>query len=92
MYAGLSASLLLTLNPAIQYTAFEQLRQRALKGLSVGKRKAVTELPVFEAIVIAAISKLVSTLVTYPLVRAKVLQKATPDAASLSLLEIMAEI
>ena len=58
---------------------YEQLRQRALKGLSVGRRKPVTELPVFEAIVIAALSKAAATVATYPLIRAKVLQKAATN-------------
>lgn len=79
LYAGVGASLLLTVNPTIQYTMYEQLRQRALKGLSVGRRKPVTELPVFEAIVIAALSKAAATVATYPLIRAKVLQKATTN-------------
>jgi aspartate-semialdehyde dehydrogenase/adenine nucleotide transporter 17 len=79
LYAGVGASLLLTVNPTIQYTMYEQLRQRALKGLSVGRRKPVTELPVFEAIVIAALSKAAATVATYPLIRAKVLQKAATN-------------
>ena len=79
LYAGVGASLLLTVNPTIQYTMYEQLRQRALKGLSVGGRKPVTELPVFEAIVIAALSKAAATVATYPLIRAKVLQKAATN-------------
>ena len=83
LYCGVSASLLLTINPTIQYTMYEQLRQRALKGLSVGQKRPVTELPVFEAIVIAALSKAAATIATYPLIRAKVLQKAAtspPDS------------
>jgi len=79
LYAGVGASLLLTVNPTIQYTMYEQLRQRALKGLSVGRRKPVRELPVFEAIVIAALSKAAATVATYPLIRAKVLQKAATN-------------
>ena len=79
LYAGVGASLLLTVNPTIQYTMYEQLRQRALKGLSLGRRKPVTELPVFEAIVIAALSKAAATVATYPLIRAKVLQKAATN-------------
>ena len=37
------------------------------------------ELPVFEAIVIAALSKAAATVATYPLIRAKVLQKAATN-------------
>ena len=39
----------------------------------------MTELPVFEAIVIAALSKAAATVATYPLIRAKVLQKAATN-------------
>jgi hypothetical protein len=34
LYSGVGASLLLTINPAIQYTCFEQMRQRVIGSLS----------------------------------------------------------
>lgn len=82
LYNGLYASLVLTINPAIQYTAFEQLRQRLMMALNIraqrrGVLKPVVELSTFDAFMLGAASKAVATLLTYPLVRAKVLQKAS---------------
>ena len=82
LYNGLYASLVLTINPAIQYTVFEQLRQRLMRALNVraqrrGALKPVVELSTFDAFILGATSKAAATLVTYPLVRAKVLQKAS---------------
>ena len=81
LYSGLAASLALTINPAIQYTAFEQLRQRLMMMLNVraqrhGILKPVVELSTFDAFILGAVSKAAATVLTYPLVRAKVLQKA----------------
>jgi hypothetical protein len=72
----------LTINPAIQYTVFEQLRQRLMRALNIraqrrGALKPVVELSTFDAFILGATSKAAATLVTYPLVRAKVLQKAS---------------
>jgi len=81
LYSGLGASLALTINPAIQYTVFEQLRQRLMVIMNVraqrrGISKPVVELSTFDAFVLGAVSKATATILTYPLVRAKVLQKA----------------
>ena len=81
LYSGLGASLVLTINPAIQYTVFEQLRQRLMTVLNAraqgrGDSKRVVELSTFDAFLMGAASKAVATMITYPLVRAKVLQKA----------------
>ena len=81
LYSGLGASLALTINPAIQYTVFEQLRQRMMIVMNIraqrkGVLKPVVELSTFDAFVLGAVSKATATMLTYPLVRAKVLQKA----------------
>ena len=81
MYSGLGASLALTINPAIQYTVFEQLRQKLMivhnaRAQRRGILKPVVELSMFDAFVLGAASKATATMLTYPLVRAKVLQKA----------------
>ena len=81
LYSGLGASLALTINPAIQYTVFEQLRQKLMivhnaRAQRRGILKPVVELSMFDAFVLGAASKATATMLTYPLVRAKVLQKA----------------
>jgi hypothetical protein len=81
LYSGLGASLALTINPAIQYTVFEQLRQKLMilhnaRAQRRGILKPVVELSMFDAFVLGAASKATATVLTYPLVRAKVLQKA----------------
>lgn len=85
LYSGVGASLLLTVNPAIQHTCFEQARRRVIGGLrrraarrnggELGAKK-IAELSVSDAFVLGAASKAVATFITYPLVRAKVLAKA----------------
>ncbi len=66
-FRGFRASVLLCINPAINYTVFEQLKKRLLT--STGARSLTT----FQAFVLGAIGKIVATLCTYPWVRAKVL-------------------
>ena len=73
-FRGFRASLLLCINPAINYTVFEQLKRRLLA--STGARSLTT----FQAFVLGAIGKIVATLCTYPWVRAKVMmQSGTAD-------------
>mgnify|MGYP001982179723 CR=1 FL=1 len=86
LYSGVGASLLLTVNPAIQHTCFEQARRRVIGGLRrraarrnggvVSGAKKIAELSVSDAFVLGAASKAIATFITYPLVRAKVLAKA----------------
>ncbi|WOL06743.1 peroxisomal adenine nucleotide carrier 1 isoform X1 [Canna indica] len=77
-YNGLSISLLLTVNPAIQYTVFDQLKQRLLKKqsskvLQENSESSPAALSAFTAFVLGAISKSVSTVLTYPAIRCKVM-------------------
>ncbi|XP_064936008.1 peroxisomal adenine nucleotide carrier 1-like [Musa acuminata AAA Group] len=77
-YEGLGISLLLTANPAIQYTVFDQLKQRILRKQSSKVMPADTKsspavLSAFSAFVLGAISKSVATIVTYPAIRCKVM-------------------
>eukprot|EP00959_Pyramimonas_sp_CCMP1952_P135538 2835778-Pyramimonas_sp.AAC.2 len=67
MYRGLGAAIILTTNPAIQYTVFEQLRQWILK--PEGDAMGLSTLTAFN---LGALAKSIATFVTYPLVRAKV--------------------
>jgi adenine nucleotide transporter 17 len=66
-FRGFQASLLLCVNPAINYTVFEQLKRRLLSSTGA------TSLTLLQAFVLGAIGKIVATLITYPWVRAKIL-------------------
>ncbi|KAK9919809.1 hypothetical protein M0R45_028386 [Rubus argutus] len=81
-FDGLGISLLLTANPAIQYTVFDQLKQRLLRGKEnkTGKGSSPEALSAFTAFVLGAVSKSIATVLTYPAIRCKVMiQAADPD-------------
>uniref|UniRef100_A0A2P2QSR5 Peroxisomal adenine nucleotide carrier 1-like n=1 Tax=Rhizophora mucronata TaxID=61149 RepID=A0A2P2QSR5_RHIMU len=71
-FDGLGISLLLTSNPAIQYTVFDQLKQVILKG----KQNQAGGLSAFSAFVLGAVSKSIATVLTYPAIRCKVMIQA----------------
>lgn len=78
LWAGIGASLVLTSNPAIQYTVFEQLKYRLLKptkGVPDADAAPIL-LSAFSAFVLGALSKTVATILTYPAIRSKVLIQA----------------
>jgi hypothetical protein len=64
-FKGFHASLILCINPAITNTVFEQLRLRLLE--YVNKKS----LSASQAFFLGVIAKIVATLATYPLTRAK---------------------
>lgn len=68
-WKGLIPSLLLCANPSIHYTVFDTLRYRILFRNNMQHR----QLHWLEAFYMGAIAKLVATLATYPLIRAKML-------------------
>lgn len=81
-WRGFAPSLILTCNPAINYTAFDLLkalwlRRRAASGVPprVGARGGAGAgfLDPVEAFLVAAAAKSLATLITYPLIRAKVI-------------------
>ncbi|KAE8678959.1 Peroxisomal adenine nucleotide carrier 1 [Hibiscus syriacus] len=81
-FDGLGISLLLTSNPAIQYTVFDQLKQRLLKQKSnkADHASSPVVLSAFTAFLLGAISKSIATIITYPAIRCKVMiQAADPD-------------
>ncbi|KAJ4772652.1 Peroxisomal carrier protein [Rhynchospora pubera] len=84
-FDALPISILLTTNPAIQYTVFDQLKLRLLHGQnqkaqSSGAVSKAVALSAFSAFVLGAISKTVATILTYPAIRCKVMiQSADPD-------------
>ncbi|EEF49824.1 peroxisomal adenine nucleotide carrier 1 [Ricinus communis] len=77
-FDGLGISLLLTSNPAIQYTVFDQLKQRLLKGKqnTADSSSSVEALSAFSAFVLGAVSKSIATVITYPAIRCKVMIQA----------------
>ncbi|KAI3469539.1 hypothetical protein Pfo_026202 [Paulownia fortunei] len=82
-FDGLGISLLLTTNPSIQYTVFDQLKQRLLKGNMRKQRDDVSSpeaLSAFSAFMLGAVSKCIATCLTYPAIRCKVMiQSAKSD-------------
>ncbi|XVF41941.1 hypothetical protein PTKIN_Ptkin01aG0321200 [Pterospermum kingtungense] len=81
-FDGLGISLLLTSNPAIQYTVFDQLKQRLLKQKlkEADNGSSPVVLSAFTAFLLGAISKSAATFLTYPAIRCKVMiQAADPD-------------
>ncbi|XP_044467928.1 peroxisomal adenine nucleotide carrier 1-like [Mangifera indica] len=73
-FDGLGISLLLTSNPAIQYTVFDQLKRRLLNAQQKGSPPLV--LSAFMAFALGALSKSIATVITYPAIRCKVMIQA----------------
>ena len=63
-WKGIGPSLVLVINPILQYTAFERLRSMTLDGKK--KRGAVARLSDLEVFFLGALSKLLATGLTYP--------------------------
>ncbi|KAL7003071.1 NAD(+) salvage pathway protein [Sarracenia purpurea var. burkii] len=81
-FDGLGISLLLTSNPSIQYTVFDQLKQRLLKANQnkTDKGSSSESLSALSAFVLGAVSKSIATVLTYPAIRCKVMiQAADPN-------------
>ncbi len=70
LYRGFQTNIILCINPAIDYSVFDQSRKKILS--RSGKRS----LSDWEAFWLGAFSKAVATVLTFPHVRAKVLQQA----------------
>ncbi len=104
-WRGFAPSLILTCNPAINYTAFDVLKALWLRrrnaaavaatGSSIGggatAAKAGGTAPAgsgrflnpLEAFLVAAAAKSLATLITYPLIRAKVVLMTSPSSSSM---------
>jgi len=78
LWLGLKPSLVLTVNPAITYGAFERV-----KGLILAAKEVAggsDKLTPFQAFFVGALSKSLATIVTYPYIMAKVrIQAGTQD-------------
>uniref|UniRef100_A0A804UBM0 Peroxisomal adenine nucleotide carrier 1 n=1 Tax=Zea mays TaxID=4577 RepID=A0A804UBM0_MAIZE len=84
-FDGLGISIILTCNPSIQYTAFDQLKKRIIqrqrrKNAASAEDNSIVSLSAFSAFLLGAVSKSIATVLTYPLIRCKVMiQAADPD-------------
>ncbi|GMP56572.1 hypothetical protein CsSME_00021002 [Camellia sinensis var. sinensis] len=78
-FDALGISLLLTTNPSIQYTVFDQLKQRLQRGQlskKLGTESSSDSLSAVSAFVLGAVSKCIATCLTYPAIRCKVMIQA----------------
>eukprot|EP00667_Euglena_gracilis_P013907 EG_transcript_14378 len=72
-WTGLAPSLLLTCNPAITFTAFDALKRRVAAAL----RRSPQALSVLQTFLLASVAKAIALLITYPLIRARVVMLAS---------------
>jgi hypothetical protein len=80
LWNGLLPAILLCTNPAVQYTMFENLKSALLQHKSSQQQQGSKRLTMWEAFVFGLISKFFATIMTYPLIRAKVmLMVSSPD-------------
>ncbi|GMF31214.1 unnamed protein product [Phytophthora lilii] len=76
-WKGFIPSLVLVSNPSINYTIFDKLKlQLQHSKMAATNATRVSSLTALEAFILAAIAKAVATIVTYPVIRAKVLMQA----------------
>ncbi|KAL9240798.1 hypothetical protein vseg_014976 [Gypsophila vaccaria] len=78
-FDGLGISLLLTANPSIQYTVFDQLKSKLLIGRlanNSGSESSPIALAASTAFLLGALSKTIATCLTYPAIRCKVVIQA----------------
>lgn len=75
-FDGLGISLLLTANPSIQYTVFDQLKNRLLKTNARSSESSPQALSASTAFLLGALSKTIATCLTYPAIRCKVVIQA----------------
>ncbi|RLN75010.1 hypothetical protein BBJ28_00015416 [Nothophytophthora sp. Chile5] len=76
-WKGFIPSMVLVSNPSINYTIFDKLKLRLqMSKMAASNAARVSSLTALEAFLLAAIAKAVATIVTYPVIRAKVLMQA----------------
>lgn len=93
LWRGLPISSLLTLNPALNFSIFDAFKLRLLKWLSSHGGRRRRSLSVAQAFILGATSKVISTLLTYPLIRAKTLmQTAEGDARERPIWKTLAHV
>ncbi|GLE02385.1 hypothetical protein PINS_up011223 [Pythium insidiosum] len=76
-WKGYVPSLVLVSNPSINYTVFDSLKLRVQQWKQQRTNaKRLVALTMLEAFVLAAVAKAIATIITYPVIRAKVLMQA----------------
>lgn len=80
LWKGLTPSLLLCSNPAINYTVFDTTK----KALTTRGGRTGTSLSMPEAFLLGLFAKFVATIATYPLIRAKVMLMVTSENSMLA--------
>lgn len=76
-WKGYIPSLVLVSNPSINFTIFDKLKLRMQTAkMAASKATRLASLTAWEAFLLAAIAKAIATIVTYPVIRAKVLMQA----------------
>ncbi|XP_021750319.1 peroxisomal adenine nucleotide carrier 1-like [Chenopodium quinoa] len=75
-FDGLGISLLLTANPSIQYTVFDQLKNKLLITKNKNSDSSPHALSASTAFLLGALSKTIATCLTYPAIRCKVVIQA----------------
>ena len=83
-FKGLIPSLFLTINPVIQFTVYEYMRN------SIMKIKG--ELSSLNIIYISFVSKLITTLITYPILTIKTLFQANDKKTNSEIFTILNEL
>jgi len=79
LWKGLTPSLLLCSNPSIHYTVFDVAKNQIL----TRSRNGASQLSMPEAFIVGVVAKFVATVVTYPLIRAKVILMVTSEESLL---------
>ena len=72
LYRGIFPSIVLSINPAIEFMVFEQLKQQFVKANKLG---ATTNLSIGAAFWLGVIAKAFATFTTFPYIRVKVLMQ-----------------
>ena len=82
LWKGLTPSLLLCSNPAINYTVFDIVKSRILDQ----RHSTKLNLSMMDAFLLGLLAKFVATITTYPLIRAKVMLMVTDEKSMLACL------
>lgn len=82
-WRGFGVSTILTLNPALTFSIFDRLKARVLRLLdasAAGGSGSPQALTAAQAFLLGSVSKVIATLLTYPLMRAKSIMQASGKA------------
>ena len=79
LYRGWGPSVVLCINPAISFAAFEQLKLRLLRRRGSNLSASISS---FDAFALGAIAKALATIVTFPLIRIKTLMQVAENVGT----------